>query len=138
MRLVRVNKPKAPSPTAKYAPTEHSKTIWERLGELRSDLVSERYYRRRLTASSVATVVGILAIGGEISAIATGLVADRRLAVAIVFAASSAASLGGIFVALGRPLRIVNTGELVSRWCLGLLASAIALAVAGAFLAAWP
>jgi hypothetical protein len=133
-----INKPKGPSPTAEYAPTEHSKSVEERLGQLRSDLRIERDRHRRLVANVVAAILGIVVIGGEISAVATGLIAHREHAVAIVFAISSGCALGGILLAFARINGGNKGGALVGRWCFGLHGLAVLLGVAGAFIAAWP
>ena len=133
-----VNKPNAASPTATYAPTEHSKPVEERLGELRRDLLADRRHRRLLVANAVMAVFGVTVICGEVTALATGLIQHQRVTVAILFAVSSAAALGGVFLALARFADAAGQTDKERFWCRTLLGTAALLAVVGAFVAAWP
>jgi hypothetical protein len=133
-----VNKPNGPSSTASYAPTEHSKSVEDRLGELHRDLLAQREYRRRIVVSATAAILGMLLIAGEISMIAAEVVAGKPETVAVLFAISSAAALLGVAIALVRLTRADAQGPLVGWWCFTSLMAALLVSLVGAYVAAWP
>jgi cytochrome bd-type quinol oxidase subunit 2 len=135
---VKVNKPLGPSPTANQESTVNTKDLDERLGELRSDLLSQRQNHRRVVVNAIAAMLALVAIGGEVSAIATGLVAHRKDAVAVLFAISAAAALVGTVLAVIHVNAEDKQRPLVDAWCMTALTLAASTAVGGAFVAAWP
>ena len=132
------NKPKGPSERATCAPTEHSRSVEERLGELGTDLVAERWRRRLIHASLTAVSLTVLSVAAEITALGTGLVEQRATQTAILFAASAGLALPGAAAALIRLTRLSEDRQLLSTRCLVMIELAAVLGVVGAFVTAWP
>src|SRR4051812_18994025 len=112
-----IPKPKGPSDTAGQAPTPHSKSVEERLGELRNDLVAQRRRRRLIRANVAVIALGVLVMAAEISALATGIIEHRATLAAIAFAISAALAFVAGILALNRLAKAPDAGDLLTAWC---------------------
>src|SRR3712207_1901973 len=86
-----LSKPRGRSETADYSPTEHSKSVEQRLGELRQELVSERHKRRLVRANLAVVGLAVLVLAAELTVLATRLIDERVCETAVLFAGSAGA-----------------------------------------------